>query len=174
MLSDMLRDLLRREDPLITRMRQIPFFQELKSREIREISKILNFRTFTAGETVFKQGQPGLGMYVMHSGLVEIVQEDEDETKMVLAEISGSSFFGELSLLDDSPCTASAFAVEESELALFSREDLLTFSEQKPHLGVKIMMQLSQIVAERLRRTNRGLRTAREEMERAQESEDSN
>ena len=59
-------------------------------------------------------------------------------------------YFGELALLGDAPRTASAIAVDETSVVVLYRTDLLALSETRPRLGVKILMQLSQIVAERL------------------------
>ena len=58
--------------------------------------------------------------------------------------------------------------MEASQLAVFFRSDLLTLAEQRPQLGVKIVMHLSQIVADRLRRTNRALKEVRAEVEATQ------
>ena len=109
-------------------------------------------------------------MYVVMSGSVDILREDEDKTRFRLGHMETGAFFGELALLDDAPRTASAVATEETELAVFSRSDLLAVAEEHPRLGAKIVMHLSQIVAERLRRTNRALKEARDEHETAQRS----
>ena len=70
-----------------------------------------------------------------------------------------------MALLSDSPRTASAVAAEDTDLLVLNRADLLDLSEARPRIGVKIVMQLSQIVAERLRRTNRSLKEVRLEAE---------
>ena len=56
-------------------------------------------------------------------------------------------------------------AVEDSELLMLSRSDLLQLAEDCPRVGVKFVMQLSLIVAERLRRANRALKEVRLEIE---------
>ena len=99
------------------------------------------------------------------SGKVEIVQAEEDGSERVLSEADSGSFFGEMALLDDAARSATARAVEKTELAAFYRSDLLALAEEKSQLGVKIIMYLSQVVAERLRRTNRSLKEVRDELE---------
>jgi CRP/FNR family cyclic AMP-dependent transcriptional regulator len=169
MLKKLLQRGLMRDTPMMNVLREIPLFRELSRRELREVAQTLEIADFAIGDTVFKQGDAGRGMYIVLSGGVDIVQVDEaDGARLHLSRSETGSFFGETALLEDSPRTASAIAFDEAELALFSRYSLLNLAEQKPHLGVKIAMQLSQIIAERLRRTNRGLREARDEVESAQ------
>ena len=140
-------------------------FAELSRSHQREISAMLQRQTYASGRKVFEQGQPGLGLYILVSGEIEISQEDEDGSQPVLSRVKPGEFFGELALLDDAPRTATATAIEETELVVFFRTSLLTLAEDRPHAGVEVLMHLSQIVAERLRRTNRALKEARDQLE---------
>ena len=148
-----------------------PFLIVANKRELKEVEGVLQKRTFESGQAVFEQGNPGVGMYVVISGEVEISQIDEGD-QLVLTQVGDGGFFGETALLDDAVRTATAITVEETEVMFFSRSGLLTLAENRPHLGVKIVMQLSQVIAERLRRANRGLRTAREEVAALQKTDE--
>lgn len=162
-----------RENPLVRVLRDIPLFRELGRRELREVAQTLEVATFAIGDRVFKQGEDGRGMFIVLSGGVDIFQVDEEDGRRLhLSRSESGAFFGETALLDDAPRTASAIVFDEAELALFSRYALLNLAENRPHLGVKIAMQLSQIIAERLRRTNRGLRSARDEVDAAQKAKE--
>ena len=162
-----------REDPLITVLREVPFFQELSRGGMREIAEVIQRQTFEPGEEVFTQGHAGLGMFVVLSGKIEIVRADEDGNEVVLSEAESGMFFGEMALLDDAARSATARAAEPTELAAFYRSDLLALAENRSRLGVKIVMYLSQVVAERLRRTNRSLKEVRDELEAAKDTPDS-
>lgn len=165
MLDQLFRRWLNRDNPIISLLRSVPLFQELNRRELQEVAQLLEMRKFKADEVVFEQGAPGRGVYVVISGCVDVIQKDEEDgEKILLAQSVPGSFFGEIALLDDAPRTASAFVTEDAELALFPRNALLMLAEQRPHLGVKIAIQLSQMIAERLRRTNRSLRVARDDL----------
>ena len=156
-----------RKNPMVA-LFNVPLFHDLNHGELREIEEVLQRRVCGPGEVIFEQGHPGEGMYVVMSGSVDILREDEDGTRLRLGHMETGAFFGELALLDDAPRTASAVATEETELAVFSRWGLLAVAEEHPRLGAKIVMHLSQIVAERLRRTNRALKEVRDEHEAAQ------
>jgi len=161
----------RRDNPMLPILEDVPLFRDLSRRELREVAQTLEVADYAIEDVVFKQGEQGRGMYIVLSGGVDIYQVDEEDgTRLHLSRSEAGAFLGETALLDDSPRTASAVVFDEAELALFSRYALLNLAEQRPHLGVKIAMQLSQIIAERLRRTNRGLRSVRDEVEAAEKA----
>ena len=111
----------------------------------------------------------GVGMYVILSGEVEIIQKAEDGAVIKLAEFGPGDFFGDQVLLDESPRTASAIALEPCQTIGFFRPDLLELIERNPRLGLKIVMRLSQMISVRLRQTNRLLKEARERAKQADE-----
>jgi CRP/FNR family transcriptional regulator, cyclic AMP receptor protein len=143
------------------RWASIPLFEGLSNRELQEIDRLLQHKTYQSGEVIFQQDNPGVGLFIVVTGSVEVSQEEEDGTVLELATAKPGEFFGELALLDDAPRSASAVAVDETSVVALFRTDLLALSETRPRLGVKILVQLSQIVAERLRRTNRALKDVR-------------
>jgi len=153
----------------VGRWADIPLFEDLSNREQQEVGKLLQRKTFKPGEQIFKQGNPGVGLFIVMTGSVEVMQEEEDGTVLELATAKPGEFIGELALLDDSPRTASAVAVDETSVVALFRTDLLALAETRPRVGVKILVQLSQIVAERLRRTNRALKDFRLMVDSAQE-----
>ena len=156
---------LEREKPLFPQLRAIPLFRELNRRELQAVVQILNIRKYSTGDVVFEQGAQGDGVYVVLKGCVDVIQKDgEDGEKVLLSQSESGSFFGEIALLEDAPRTAAAVVVEDTKLALFSRDALRQLAEQRPHLGVKIAIQLARIVAERLRQTNHSLQAARDEL----------
>ncbi|MYF74019.1 MAG: cyclic nucleotide-binding domain-containing protein [Gemmatimonadetes bacterium] len=164
-MNRLLQRWLEREKPLFPKLRAIPLFRELNRREMEAVVQLIEIRKYSTGDVVFEQGAPGDGVYVVLKGYVEVVQKDgEEDKKVLLAQSESGSFFGETALLKGVPRTATAVATEDTKLALFSRDALHQLAEQRPHLGVKIPIQLSRIVAERLRQTNHSLQVARDEL----------
>ncbi len=153
------------KDPLIEALVGNPFFDGLSKHELRLLSGALRPRSYRVGETIFDQGAPGVAAYAVLSGLVEIIQEDDEGQKTQLSRVGPGNLLGETALLDDAPRTASALVAEETRVAVFYRRELFRLAEEQTDLAVKIVLQLSQVVAERLRRTNRALREAQEQVE---------
>jgi CRP/FNR family cyclic AMP-dependent transcriptional regulator len=134
---------------------KIPVFQGLDRGELRKIRLILHQREYKKNEVIFNEGDAGLGMYIIIVGSVEIVCEHE---KHVLAELGEGDFFGELSLLDDSPRSASAITRAPCRILCFFKPELLDLIDRNPKLGSKILFKLAWTISERLKSTNEQLR----------------
>ena len=93
-------------------------------------------------------------MYVLIDGSVKIIDNDSET---VFASLKGGDFFGELALLDEEPRSASSVATTPSRLIGFFRTDLLTLMKKNPELGNQILLNLSRVLGERLRKTNEEL-----------------
>ena len=138
-------------DPVLQVLGQVPIFENLTPKELKDLTQLTHERSYKANEPVFKKLAPGEGMYVILKGTVEIKDPDSNTT---FATLGSGDFFGELALLDEEPRSAMAVATEASELIGFFRTDLLTLMTRDPELGNKILLNLSRVLGERLRRTN--------------------
>lgn len=139
-----------KEDTLLV-LKRIPLFQDLSRKELRQLERILHERTYKKDEVIFNEGEPGVGMYIIDSGEVRITLGSEQK---VLAVLSKGDFFGEMALLLEAPRTASAIASKPSKLYGFFQPDLFSILETYPRTGNKILLRLSQMIAERLRHSN--------------------
>jgi CRP/FNR family cyclic AMP-dependent transcriptional regulator len=135
-------------------LRHVPVFTDLSKREIRAVEKIVHVRDYKAGETVFQQGDPGLGMYIVITGQIQIVNTEDPENPVVYSELNDGDFFGDLALVDDSTRSASAIAHTGTRLVAFFRPELKNIITRFPELGNKILMNLAKVIAQRLRKTN--------------------
>ena len=148
----------RQEESIADILRTIPLFAELTQRELKVLESAVHRRTYHAGETIFVETEPGVGMYVIQSGKVRIVLNHKDENPIVLAELEPGDFFGEMALLGNMTRSATAIASDRVELIGFFHPDLLEIINLHPLIGAKIALGLSRTLAERLRYTNEQLR----------------
>jgi len=132
-------------------LRSVPAFAGLSVRELKEVAEICHYRDYRSGETVFAQGDPGLGMYIVQDGNVAIMMNDREGRTRELSVLSVGDFFGEMGLIDESPRSATALCRTDCRLIGFFRPDLFELIEKDPRLGIKIVLKLAEIVAERLR-----------------------
>ena len=135
----------------------VHIFSKLSRREIREVEKVMHVRQYALNEPIVKQGTPGSGMYIIVSGTVGIYILNHEHEEQLVTELEKGDFFGEIAVLDDSPRTATARALEPCTILGFYRPDLLGLLETKPQIGIKILLALSEVLAARLRTTNEDL-----------------
>ena len=150
------------ENELFAVLSKVPIFQDLSRRQFHRIEGILHRRSYVAGEAIVREGDIGVGMYVILSGEVDIIQHGQEGAETKLATFGSGDFFGDQVLLDESARTASAIAREPTKAVGFFRPDLLELIESSPRLGLKIVMRLSHMISVRLRHTNRLLKEARD------------
>ncbi|HVN49736.1 MAG TPA: cyclic nucleotide-binding domain-containing protein [Bacteroidota bacterium] len=145
----------------------VPAFADLTARELKEVAAIVHKREYRTNEPVFYQGDPGLGMYIIQEGEVSIGISGKDGTSRELAVLADGDFFGELSLIDESPRSADAVCKTDCMLIGFFRPDLIELIEKHSTLGNKIVLKLAEIVAQRLRQTDKELSKLRSQLERS-------
>ena len=141
-------------NPIIKVLENVPIFEHLTEKELSEVLRLTHERTYKKDEHVFKKLAPAEGMYVILDGGVLITDSDSET---IFATLESGDFFGELALLDEEPRSASAISTMPSRLIGFFRTDLLTLMKRSPELGNKILLNLSRVLGERLRRTNQEL-----------------
>jgi CRP/FNR family transcriptional regulator, cyclic AMP receptor protein len=145
-------------------------FQDLNLRELRLVENIVNVRNFRPGENIFKQGEVGVGMYIIQSGSVNVTTEELDASSSVVkvnhvTQLKKGGFFGELALVEDNGRrSASCAAHEEAILVGFFKPDLMELVERNPSAGIKILLRLGEVLGTRLKETTSRLSAlAREE-----------
>lgn len=105
------------------------------------------------GDTLFHEGEPGDRLYVVRDGKIKLGRRSNDGRENLLAVLGPGEMFGELSLFDPGPRTATATVVADAEVLELGHGDLVKWLQDKP----SVAQQLLQALARRLRRTNEAL-----------------
>ena len=125
-----------------------PIFASLTERQLKSLAKTTKVVAFPANARVVKQGEPGVGLYVVLSGAAEVRQGER-----TLARLGPGQVFGEMTLIDEQPRSADVVAVAPSECAVLSRWEFWGFAKGEPEVLQGVMKEM----ARRLRETNRAL-----------------
>ena len=150
------------KDVALAVLRRVPIFQDLSRRELQKIDGILPRRSLSSEEVIVREGEMSVGMYVVVSGEIEILQKGDEGKPRRLAILGPGDVFGEQSLLDEEvPSTASAIASRPCLAVGFCRPDMLELLKQDPQIGLKIVRRLSQMTLTRWRHTSRLLKDGR-------------
>jgi CRP-like cAMP-binding protein len=105
---------------------------------------------YRAGRRIFSKGDEGLGLLAVLSGIVKISVVSENGREIVLNLIGANEIFGEIALLDGGARTADATALNDCELLVLDRRDLLRILMEEPIVSIKLL----EVVSSRLRRTS--------------------
>jgi CRP/FNR family transcriptional regulator, cyclic AMP receptor protein len=113
-------------------LRQIPLFANLKDEDLEELARKLQRRVVAPQETIFWIGDLGEHLFLVREGQVELSYPDENGKEITLATLGPGTFFGDLSLLDGGPRSATARAQTETILFSLDRATFYHFLESHP------------------------------------------
>ncbi len=145
-------------------IRTVPIFENLSPKEISAVEKRIHKRSYVTDEEIFREKDPGGGMYIILDGKVSIVKNYGGSIEQTIATLKDGDFFGEIALLDESPRTATAISLSDSLILGFYRTDLYELVDRRPKLAVKIIVNLARVVRERLRHSNANAQELREQL----------
>ncbi|MGE4130645.1 MAG: cyclic nucleotide-binding domain-containing protein [Bdellovibrionales bacterium] len=163
------------EQDILEALRQTYIFQTLSKKELRFVQSTVHVRHFKAGEAVFRQGEIGVGMYILLRGSVDIfvdhpTEDDLPTRQHLVTRLRGGDFLGELSLVENSSRrSATAIAAENSVVIGFFKPDLLEIIDRQPATGVQILLRLSEVLGRRLKETTMKVTELKDEVRRASE-----
>lgn len=139
---------------LLEFLSEVPFFCAFSAEQLQRIEPLLKRKIVPEGVTLFLSGDPGDSIYVVKRGRVEIFVRDTTGSKVTLTVAGQGEIFGELSLLDKGPRSASAVTAEECELLWLEHDEFERLIEQNP----EIVSALLVVLAQRLRQADDLLR----------------
>ena len=127
---------------------QVPLFQSLTKRELQVLANNCREREYPAGSVLLRQGETGVGLFIITGGRVNVTQATPDGETRELGSFRRGDVLGEMSLLDDQPRTATVVASEPTTALVIPVWDFRAALRESPDIGVKLLTVLSR----RLRR----------------------
>jgi len=127
----------------------IPLFESLTQDDLNGLTARLEERDYAPGEVIFNQGDEGSSLFIIEDGAVDICY-GEGAGNVTLATLFNGQYFGELSLFDGAPRSATATAVKPTHVIRLDREDLVDFVHKNPAAALRIIEEMG----DRLRQTN--------------------
>jgi CRP/FNR family cyclic AMP-dependent transcriptional regulator len=136
-------------NPRLALLKNVILFKDLSTHELERVDEMLHERSYLAEEVIFDEGEEGQGLFVVLSGRVKIARVGPGGTAKL--EFGPGSFFGEVSLLDQSLRTAQARALDETVIVVLFRAEFYALLETHSRIASQISFQLARILATRLR-----------------------
>ncbi len=131
-------------------LREVSLFKDLSDDELRKLESVLEERSFRKNDIVFRAHEPGSTLFVIKRGRVKVSMNDRNGREIILGILGVGDFFGEMSLLDREPRSATVSSLEPCQALILSREQFLQFIPRHPEVVMKMLTTLSL----RLRKTD--------------------
>jgi CRP/FNR family cyclic AMP-dependent transcriptional regulator len=131
-------------------LRRAPLFQALDDDGAAALQAGVTIVELARAERLFEEGASGNQLYVVLDGKIKLTRAAADGRENLLSVVGPGEMFGELSLFDPRPRTASAIAVTDSRLGALAHDDLRNWLTGRPDVALHLL----QALAQRLRRAN--------------------
>lgn len=123
-------------------LRKAPIFKGLPARELEFIARSVKERIFEPGTVIVKQGDPGVGFFMIVDGRVEVIHDNHK-----IRDMGPGEFFGEMALLEERIRTATVTATERTRCLALVRWDFRALLKENPELAVRML----EVVVQRMR-----------------------
>jgi diguanylate cyclase (GGDEF)-like protein len=134
-------------------LKSVDIFSLLSEGEIDEIRAHLEDINVDAGSVLFRQGDEGNELYIVRLGSVATSIDLPDGKSREIAVFKSGDFFGEMSIFENAPRSATCTAREKSELLVLHQRSIFRIIENHPTAAQKIMYRMLNITTQRLRNT---------------------
>jgi len=135
-------------------LRSVPLFSELSDVDVASLARLAARRTYPKDTVVFFENEEGDFFFTIVAGRIKVTILGDDGREIILSMLGPGDFFGEMALLDNEPRSATAIAVEESELLILQRTDFQGVATKRTITGALI-----RVLTARLRRANHQIST---------------
>ncbi len=148
-------------------LKKIPLFKNFDYQEITKLLEVIEVHKWGPGQLIIEENFLGEEMYIILSGKVEVLKGDQK-----VADLKPGHFFGELSLIDKTPRSATIRSVSETKMMVLHRKPLFSVLKKESRVAMKLFWALLQTMSKRLRTTDEEVARLKEMMEGASHSED--
>ena len=118
-------------------------FKDLPASELAALSQVAQEKNYAAHQSIFREGDPGDGMYIVKTGLVHISATVSSGDLRVLSKLGPGELFGEMAVIDHDPRSATATAAEATTVYFVARNDLLEMLARTPRLSMGLVREIS-------------------------------
>lgn len=130
-------------EEIALRLQKIALFKSAELVDLENLCRAIKVRQFKAGATLFQKGDEGDAMYLIDDGAIEIYTSDVSGEDKVLRTCYSGEIFGEMSLLDGQPRSASARASRDLQVMVLRREHFMMFIRSRPKMILLVLKFLA-------------------------------
>ncbi len=124
-------------------LKEIPFFKLLADDDLHSLATLLQLETYSRGELLFLEGDPGKSLYILFDGLIKLSKLNEEGKEQILHYVHPGSIFAEVVLFDGGPYPATAEAAEASQVGLLHNRDMEKLILTRSELALSMLKIMS-------------------------------
>jgi CRP/FNR family transcriptional regulator, cyclic AMP receptor protein len=128
---------------MVELLRRIPLFSSLKSEDLEAINRVSIVKRFHKDHLILLEDEEGDTLFIIIKGKVKVTSISGLGKEVILSILSDGDFFGDMSLLDGKPRSASVIALDDSDIRLIRRSDFLKLLEKHPRIPLKLLEELT-------------------------------
>jgi CRP/FNR family cyclic AMP-dependent transcriptional regulator len=136
-------------------LKRVALFSGLTDTQIERLAAGSVRRSFPKGRTIVAEGEPSQSLYILLSGRAKVQRSDTEGKEVILAVLGPGECFGEMSLIDDAPRSASVITIESCDFMSINKESFKTMMVSSPEISMRIMKGL----VKRLREADKKIET---------------
>lgn len=130
-------------------LRTIPLFANLDDHDLAQIAAASVVRTYSKNSIVITEGDTSSSLYIILTGAVKVFVSNADGRTNIINRLGPGDYFGELSLIDNEPRSASIETLTKTQLSILSRPYFVSYLEANPRVAIRLLEGMGQ----RLRKT---------------------
>jgi len=130
---------------------------DLSGRQAELLAGYLRVYTAEKGSVIVREGSHEVYLCLLVDGKVRVEKEGDRRVAKSLGSVGPGKTFGEMSLIDGEPRSASIIAEEAATLLVLTGDDFQSLSVEVPRLAIKILLKISKVMSQRLRQTTGAL-----------------
>lgn len=142
---------------LISALAKITFFDDLAESELQILMNYMSLYELKSGEFLFKEGEIGQYVAFVVEGRLEVLKKTITGTEIAITTIAKGYSIGDMSLIDQTPRSASIRARTRSILAILPQSAFKIVRQKYPEIGIKILIGFARFQTENLRKTSNQL-----------------
>ncbi len=141
------------KDQKATVLEEIPWLMDMQYRELRDLAYYIDGYQLREGSVLFQEGDQDPYLVIIVSGSIDIIKQDSSQTPQLVATLREGKVFGEMSLLDGEPRSATAVAKDEVTIFVLTKERYESLQKMEPAVALRITLKMAKAISQKLRQT---------------------
>jgi CRP/FNR family transcriptional regulator len=138
----------------VARLKELFLFQDIPDEGLKAVSEFLEPRKYNSGQVIYEENEKGGNLYIVKSGKLRVYRMGKNMSEVELATLTERDIFGEMSFLDESPHTANVAAMEDTEVAVISKDRFEELAIAHPRTAYLITKNLLMVIEAIVRKIN--------------------